>query len=183
MIDPGPTDEYPFEDGWDDEFEEIEPAASPGWRRPVLVAVAAVTALAMAMVPLYNVLFSRTVADNGLEVCGFDYCIVQEAMVEAGVDGTMSRLWNTFIGEEQARLFTAELTDYLDIDPVGLQLVDDLEGRLGGVYDPDARSILIARPARAWTVLHEVAHAVEGGHGTEFQELVIELARWVDSTG
>lgn len=182
MIEQGPADEFPFEEGWEDEYEEIGPAASPGWRRPVLVAVAAVTALAMTMVPVYNVFFSRTIADNGLEVCGFDYCVVQEAAVEAGVDGVMSRLWNTFVDQERARSFAGELTDYLDINPVGLQMVDDLEGQLGGVYDADARSIRIARPARAWTVLHEVAHAVETGHGPEFQELVVDLARWVEAS-
>lgn len=181
MIDTGPGDENPFDEwgDWDDENDEIE--GPPPWRRPLLIAVAALTAAAMAMVPLYNVFSARTVADNGLEVCGFDYCVVQEAAVAAGVDPVMSRLWNTFLDEEAARELAAELTDHLGIDPVGLRLVDDLEGRLGGVYDPESRSIQIAHPARAWTVLHEVAHAVENGHGPEFQELVVELARWVDS--
>lgn len=183
MIETGPGEDTPFEEwaDWDGEPEPVE--AAPTWRKPVLIVVAAITALAMAMVPLYNVFRAPTVADNGLEVCGFDYCVVQEAAVDAGVDLVMSRLWNTPVDQESARRFAAELTDYLGIDPVGLQVVDDLDGRLGGVYDSESRSIRIERPARAWTVLHEVAHAVESGHGPDFRELVIDLARWVDSGG
>jgi hypothetical protein len=60
-------------------------------------------------------------------------------------------------------------------------VVDSLEGRLGGVYDPATRSIEIERPARAWTVLHEVAHVMEGGHGQDFQEVLIELTRAVST--
>ena len=182
MIDTGTGDDLPLDDewrDWEDQYEPIE--AAPTWRKPVLIAVAAVTAIALAMVPLYNVFRARTVANNGLEVCGFDYCVVQEAAVDAGVDLVMSQLWNTFVDQEAARDFAAEITDHLGVDPVGLQVVEDLEGRLGGVYDAESRSIQIAHPARAWTVLHEVAHAVETGHGPEFRELVIELARWVDA--
>ena len=182
MIDTGPCEETPFDDEWSDWEEGYEPIeATPTWRKPLLIAVAAVTAIALATVPVYNVIRARTVAENGLEVCGFDYCVVQEAAVDAGVDLIMSRLWNTFLDEDPARQFASRLTDHLGIDPVGLQIVGDLEGRLGGVYDPETRSIQIERPARAWTVLHEVAHAVETGHGPEFRELVIDLARWVDS--
>lgn len=182
MIDTGPGDELPTEEEWSDWEEGYEPIeAAPTWRKPLLIAVAAVTAIALAMLPLYNVIFARTVAENGLEVCGFDYCVVQEAAVDAGVDLVMSRLWNTFLDQEEAREFAAQLTDYLGIDPVGLQIVGDLEGRLGGVYDPETRSIQVAGPARAWTVLHEIAHAVETGHGPEFRELVVNMARWVDS--
>jgi hypothetical protein len=168
---------------WDDLTEEdFEPLPAPPWRRPLLIVVASLTALAMAAVPLYNVLFAQPVSESGLEICGFDYCIVQEAVQEAGVDLTMSRLANTFLDEEGARQFARRLTDYLGIPPVGLQVVDRLDGRIGGVYDPEIRLISIERPARAWIVLHEVAHAVEQGHGDDFQQLVIELARWVSET-
>lgn len=170
-------------DGWDvDEGEGLEPAA-PTWRRPVLIAVAAITALSMAMVPLYNVLFATTVADNGLEVCGFDYCVVQERVRAAGLDLTMSRLSNTFLEEGEARQLADELTEHLGVDPVGLRVVEDLDGRLGGVYDRGSRSISIESPARAWTVLHEVSHVVESGHGEEFQAVVIELAAYLESRG
>lgn len=175
-------DVFEFED-WDPEDDDFEPISSPAWRRPLLIVVAAVTALALAIVPLYNVFWARDVADNGLDVCGFDYCVVQEAVREAGLDMVMSSLANSFLDEEEARALAHDLTDYLGIDPVGLEVVDDLEGRLGGVYDPTNRVIRIERPARAWTVLHEVAHATESGHGPEFQRVVIELAEWVGAGG
>jgi hypothetical protein len=169
---------YPFDD-WDDEelLEGEEPV--PAWRRPLIIGVSLVTALALALVPLYNVFFARTIADNGLEVCGFDYCVVQEAVRAAGLELTMSALANTFLDEEEARSFAEDLTDYLGIETVGLRVVPELDGRLGGVYDPATRSISIESPARAWTVLHEVAHAAETGHGESFRDVVIELAGWV----
>lgn len=188
MTDPGPPeDEFFFAEedffGEEEFFEdEIEPAP-PTWRRPVLIAVAAITAVAMIIVPMYNVFFAASVADNGLEVCGFDYCVVQEGVREAGLDLTMSRLSNTFLDEAEARALAHELTDYLGIERVGLVVVDELDGRLGGVYDRSERSVLIERPARAWTVLHEVGHAVETGHGREFQQVVIDLASYMESVG
>lgn len=166
---------------WDEAEEEDEPLSTP-WRRPVLIAVAAITALAIVLVPLYNVVFSRSVADNGLEICGFDYCIVQDAVREAGLDLTMSRLSNTFLTEEEASSLANELTAYLGIEPVGLQVVEDLERLLGGIYDPDTRSISVESPARAWTVLHEVAHAVQGGHGDGFRDVVIDLTSFMESS-
>lgn len=182
MIEPGQPDEEELFDDWDLEEEDLQPVEPPAWRRPLLIVVAAITAVAMALVPIYNVFFDRSVADNGLEICGFDYCTVQEAVRAAGLDLTMSALSNTFLAESEARVFADELTDYLGIAPVGLRVVQDLEGRLGGFYDQGSRSISIESPARAWTVLHEVAHAVETGHGSEFQDVVIDLAAWVEST-
>lgn len=179
------SDDYPFEeweDGWDLEDEDLEPIEPPPWRKPLLIGVAALTALAMAIVPLYNVFFGRTVADNGLEVCGFDYCVVVEAVRDAGLDLTMSRLANTFLDDGETRDLVDAATDYLGLAPVGLEVVDDLEGRLGGVYDPAERMIRIERPARAWIVLHEVAHVEESGHDEDFQSVLIELARWADPT-
>ncbi len=167
-------------DDWDEGSEDDEPA--PAWRRPVLVAVAIVTAIALASVPIYNVIFARSVADNGLEVCGFDYCVVQEAVRDAGLDSTMSALAHTFLDEAEARAFADELTDHLGIDRIGLVVATRLEGRLGGVYEPSTRSISIESPARAWTVLHEVAHAVQAGHGEAFQEVVIDLAEWSETS-
>lgn len=176
--------EDPLFDPWEDDGEEAE-ADGPGvsvWRRPLVVAVAIVTALALASVPIYNVVFAGRVADNGLEVCGFDYCIVQETVREAGLDATMSALAHTFLDEREARQLANQITDHLGVDPVGLAVVARLEGRLGGVYDPATRSIAIESPARAWTVLHEVAHAVQTGHGDVFQEVVVELTAWAATT-
>lgn len=177
MVDPGAGDEVPFH-GWDEGEEELE-LAPPGWRKPALIAVAAVTAIAMAMVPVYNVFWSRTIAENGLEVCGFDYCIVQESVRLAGLDLEMSRLYNSLLDENEAKALADELTRFMGIAPVGLSVVDDLGRRLGGVFDPATRWIEIERPARAWTVIHEVAHAVETGHDERFQAVVIDLTRWI----
>lgn len=179
MIDPDHHGEELFEE-WDLSEEDFEPLPPPPWRKPLLIFVAALTAISMAAVPLYNVFSARPIADNGLEICGFDYCIVQEAMRESGVDLIMSSLANTLLDDEAARALADDAADYLDIGPVDLQVVDDLEGRLGGVYDPATRSILIERPARAWTVLHEVAHAVESGHAEAYQRTLADLARWAD---
>lgn len=182
MVEPEHHEDDFFFDDWDEAEEELEPPP-PSWRRPVLIGVAVVTALAMALVPLYNVFFAATVSDDGLEVCGFDYCVVQEGMREAGLDLTMSRLSNTFLEEAEARELANELTDHLGIERLGLVVVQDLDGRLGGVYDRSERSISIESPARAWTVLHEVAHAVETGHGDDFLRVVIELTEYLESTG
>lgn len=188
MTEPGPPeDDFFFGDedlfGEEDFPEDEMEAAPPPWRRPVLIAVAALTAAAMIIVPLYNVFFAASVADNGLEVCGFDYCVVQDGVREAGLDLTMSRLSNTFLDQTEARALANELTDYLGIQRVGLVVVDELDGRLGGVFDRSERLVSIERPARAWTVLHEVAHAVETGHGREFQVVVIDLASYMEEAG
>ena len=181
MIEPGQQDDDFFE-VWDVDDEDSEPLPPPLWRKPLLIAVAALTAVAMALVPVYNVFFAPTVADNGLEVCGFDYCIVQDAVREAGVDLVMSRLSTSFLDEQEAQDLADRLTEHLDVDPIQLQVVQDLDGRLGGFYDSERRAISIESPARAWTVLHEVAHAMETGHGESFQQVVVDLARWLDST-
>lgn len=147
------------------------------WRRPVIVAVAVVAILSLAL-PVVSNLLDRgrpPVADNGLDICGFDYCVVQEAVVLAGLDLEMSRLANTILTDEGATDLANRLTDYLEIAPVPITVVDELGGRLGGVFDPDSRSIFIERPANAWTVIHEVAHAVASGHGADFQNALMDL--------
>lgn len=179
-----PDDETPddwSDEGWDpswDEAEEETGSQVPTWRRPLLIAVAAFTAVALVIVPVYNLLVDQA-ADKGLEVCGFDYCIVEDAMRDAGLELEMSSLYNTILGDEEASSLARQLTDDLGVDPVGLVVVDDLDGRVGGLYDPETRSIAIERPARAWTVLHEVAHVIESGHAGDFQGVLIELVRVV----
>lgn len=165
-----------WDPAWDETEEEIERPV-PSWRRPLLMIVAALTAIALIVVPVYNLLVDRT-ADNGLEACGFDYCVVEEAVRDAGLELEMSSLYNTILSDDEAVALARELTDHLGVDPVGVAVVDDLDGRVGGVYDPETRSIAIERPARAWTVVHEVAHAVETGHGDDFQQVLIELTRF-----
>lgn len=171
---PPTDDDYPLLDLWDD-GEELDTDPHPAWRRPLLIAVAIVTAVALALVPIYNVFFTSTIADNGLEVCGFDYCVVEDAVRVAGMGSVMSRMFHSVLSDEEAVTLAGQLTDHLGIDPVAVVVVDDLEGRVGGVFDPATRSIAIERPARAWTVMHEVAHAVETDHGAAFQKSLIDL--------
>ena len=180
------TDEVRGDDSaWEFDPETWEPTEDdlflgpPAWRRRLLIAVAGLVVASLLIIPIYNVVSARQVGSNGLEVCGFDYCDVQDAVVEAGLDRTMSRLANTFLTEAEAFELASALTSYLGIAPVGLEVLPRLEGSLGGFYDPATRSIKIERPARAWIVLHEVAHAVHSGHGKEFQAAVIELLAWV----
>ncbi len=175
VIEPDDREESLFEE-WDLDEDDLEPMPEPAWRRPLLIVVAAITALALAAVPLYNVVFTDTTAENGLDVCGFDYCVVQEGVRAAGLDLVMSRLANTFLTEEEARALADELTGHLGVEPVGLVVVQEIDGRIGGVYDPQARRVTIESPARAWTVLHEVAHVVAGGHGEDFIAVVVDLA-------
>ena len=180
-----PRDHDLYVDEWDLEPEPLDGSTHPPWRRTVLIVVAVVTAVAMAMVPLYNLIDGGepAVADNGLEVCGFDYCIVQDAVREAGLDLEMARLANTYLSDEQAAQLAALLTEYLGEPPVGFEVVDRLDRRIEGQYDPAARVIYVERPARAWIVLHEVAHTARGGHDAEFQQVVIELTRWLSDSG
>lgn len=174
-----PLDDYLLGDDVLDDVEEIEP--SP-WRRRIIVAVAAVTVVAVGLIPAYNLFRGQRldVADNGLEVCGFDYCVVQEAVVDAGLHLEMSAFATRFLDDEGASRLAASLVDHLGVEPVTVQIVDALDGRIEGQYSPRSRLILLERPARAWIVIHEVAHAVSSGHGDDFTATVIELTEWLD---
>lgn len=171
------------DDGWLDEAYE-EPPTQPRWRRRAITAVGVIVALTMLAGPVWNIIDRATpqVSDSGLELCGFDYCIVQEAVREAGLDLTMSRLANTFLDEADSQTFADVLISRLGEDPVTVEVVDRIDRRIAGQYDPTTRHILLERPARAWIVVHEVAHTVAPGHGADFQEVMIELARWIQST-
>lgn len=183
MNSPPPDPEESFFDEWEaDDGEELEAIPPPRWKRPAVVSLAILVALSLAILPLQSLFDGSTPAasDSGLEICGDDYCVVWEAVVEAGLDLQMSRLANTLLDEDAAVSLANELTDYLDVEQVALTVVDDLGGRLGGVYDPSTRSISIDSPANAWVVAHEVAHAVAPGHGEEFQRVLIDLARYLE---
>jgi hypothetical protein len=177
---------------WDDDFfdpelpdEPEEPPVQPRWRRTVIAGIGAVVAAAMLAVPIWNVIdgLNPPVSDSGLEICGFDYCVVQDAVRAAGHDLTMSRLTNTLLDRDQAQELADLLIAELGVSPVTVEVVDRLDGRIAGQYDPSTRGILLERPARAWIVLHEVAHTVASGHGSEFQATVIALSEWIEETG
>ena len=168
-------------DVWDAEPDEDELAGPPPWRRPLLVIVAAVTAVALAVVPLSN-LFGRNpqLSDTGLELCRFDYCVVHEAMVDAGVLPVMGRLHNTFLSDEETGALAEEIAGFLGVEPVSVRVVDRLERRLGGAYQPSTRTVFVRRPVRAWIVAHEMAHVVSLGHGEDFIDTLVAIARWWD---
>ncbi|MEA1902838.1 MAG: hypothetical protein U9N56_04855 [Actinomycetota bacterium] len=157
--------------------DPVNPKDSTG-RRWVIWVVAAVTALALAIVPLYN-LFDRAqpqIADNGLEVCGFDYCVVQDAMTSLGMGEEMVRLTNVYLTDEDAADLVDLLVAGLGVRPVELVMVDRLDGQIAGQYDPASRTIFIERPATAWIVAHEVAHVSSGGHENDFNSTLADLA-------
>lgn len=177
-----PTDpDGTFFDEWDTGDDDLEAVPPPKWRRLAVVSLAILVALSLAILPLQSLFDGTTpaVSDSGLEVCGYDYCIVREAVMEAGLDLDMSRLANTLLDDDASIALASKLTEFLGVEPVTLTVVDELGGRLGGVYDPSTRSILVERPANAWVVTHEVAHVVAPGHGEEFQRLLVELARYL----
>jgi hypothetical protein len=175
-----------FDDPYFEEFElppegdddELEPLG-PWWRRPLLIGVAALTAAAMLLVPIYNVIQGQPLADNGLEVCGFDYCVVQDSAIAAGLNEEMSRLANTFLSDSEATQLAEALLGRIGERDVSFVVVDQLEGDIKGQFDPGSRTIFVERPIRAWLVVHEVAHAEASGHGDDFQSALIELTEWL----
>jgi hypothetical protein len=176
------TDEWTTEEWLTPEDEE--PLEHPPWRRRMITAVGVLVAAAMLAVPVWNVIDGATprFSDSGLELCGFDYCVVQEGMREAGQGLTMSRLANTFLTEDDAQQLANGLVGYLGVEPVNVEVVDRLEGRIAGQYHPSTRQILLERPVRAWIVLHEVAHTVSSGHDDQFIDTLVALARWMEAT-
>jgi hypothetical protein len=171
----GASEWFPAEEEWSDD-PIPEP---PRWRSWVIRSVALLAALALAAVPLGNYLAGDDppVADNGLEICRFDYCAVEETMADMGLELEMIRLHGTILGDDDTAALVDRLIDVVGADPVEVRVVDDLEGRLGGVYMPASRLILIERPSNAWVVAHEVAHVIESGHGDEFRNVLADLAR------
>lgn len=169
----------PFFDEFEFPHEDEEEPLTPWWRRPLLIGVAALTAGSMFLIPVYNLLQGRELADNGLEVCGFDYCIVQDAAISAGLNEEMSRLANTFLGDEESIALATALLDRIGENDVSFVIVDQLEGDIKGQFDPASRTIFVERPVRAWIVVHEVAHATAPGHGEDFQRSLIDLTEWL----
>src|SRR5690606_4096140 len=89
-------------------------------------------------------------------------------------------LSSRFLTDSDAKQLADDIAFFLGIEPVALQVVEQLDDGQGGVYIPARREILIRRPADPWTVAHEMAHVVSTGHGEDFIEALLELARWLD---
>ena len=175
------------DDPYNDElyFEELEyePPEPPAWRRPLLLGIALVTAVAMAGVPVYNLIAAtRTpVAANGLAVCTHDYCIVHDAMRERDLDLSMSRYANQRLDDAGAERLAQSLAEQFGTGPVSVVVLDQLQGGVEGIFNPATRTIVLRRPVSVWTVLHEVAHTEAPGHGEDFMETLAEMTRWLDS--
>lgn len=170
-------DEFDIEP-FEETEEDVEPIAPP-WRRPLLIGVAAVTAAAMLLIPMYNLLRGNQIADNGLEVCGFDYCVVQDAAIAAGLNEEMALLANTFLDDDEASTLVNALLGHIGERDVAFVIVDRLDGDIKGQFDPGSRTIIVERPVRAWILVHEVAHVEAAGHGQEFRTALIDLTEWI----
>lgn len=163
-----------------DDTEDI--AAPSRLRRWTVGAVAAGLAAVLLSGPLLQILdrANPQIADNGLAVCGVDYCVVQEAMNASGYGATMARLTMTRLSDGEAQALADELAAVLGVGSVPVTVVASLEGPTAGSYDPSRRVITIERPATAWIVVHEMAHVRSAGHGPEFLDTLVELASYLD---
>jgi hypothetical protein len=181
-------------DGWDDhddwEVDGWEPISEdPIGRRTLPTTwrvMGILAALSMLAIPLFNLIDARSpqIADNGLEVCRFDYCIVERHVVDAGLGRTMAEMSSIIVPDAEVQSFVDAMIDVVGGPSVTAQVVDDLPGDLGGRYSSAERLIQIDRPATVWVIAHEVAHTVSPGHDEDFQETLVELGRFFErSTG
>ena len=92
----------------------------------------------------------------------------------------MNLLANTYLTDAEAERLASTLVTHLGEAPVRFVIVDHLDGQIRGQYSPSTRTIVVERPASAWIVLHEVAHAMSSGHGENFQVTLVDLTRWLD---
>lgn len=174
-------------DAWDDQdwdVDDWEPVREDEISRRSLPTswriVGILAALSMLAIPLFNLIDARNpqLADNGLEVCRFDYCIVERYVVDAGLGRTMAQMSSTIVPDAEVQSFVDAMIDMVGGPSVTAEVVDDLPGDLGGRYSPAERLIQIDRPATVWVIAHEVAHTVSRGHDEEFRETLVELGRF-----
>lgn len=164
------------------DFEPFLPTRSRmGWKVRL---VALTAALSMLAIPLYNVIdgASPQIADNGLEVCRIDYCLIEQRVRAAGLGDVMVGMAASVVPDSEVQSFVDTMVGVVGGPDIAAFVVDELPGDLGGRYSPAARSIEIDRPATVWLIAHEVAHSVSTGHGEEFQETLIELGEFFQST-
>jgi hypothetical protein len=175
-----------FEDAdWDvEEWETSPPEPIAARRIPASWRIiGALAALAMFAVPLFNALGARTpqIADNGLEVCRFDYCLVEQHVLEAGLGPVMAEMSAQIVPDAEVQSYVDAMIDVVGGPDVRAEVVDELPGDLGGRYSPASRLIQIDRPATVWVIAHEVAHTVSSGHDEGFRETLVELGRFFET--
>ena len=174
-----PTDLPSTFDPFDEPFEPVKRRSIPRSRQLLGVLVA----VAMMMIPLWNVIDSRSpqIADNGLEVCSFDYCEVQDAVADAGFNVTMAGLARIIVPDHETQALADTLLEVVDGPAVRVEVVDSISTGVGGRYVRSERLIQIERPATVWVVAHEVAHTVSTGHDDNFVTVLLELATFLDA--
>lgn len=176
-------DQRPDDDA--DEIDDFEPflprRPRVGWKVRV---VALAAALSMLAIPLYNVIdgASPQIADNGLEVCRIDYCLIEQRVRDAGLGNVMVGMAASVVPDSDVQSFVDAMVRVVGGPDLAAFVVDELPGDLGGRYSPATRTIEIDRPATVWLIAHEVAHSVSTGHGEEFQETLIELGEFFESS-
>lgn len=150
-----------------------------GWRIAGLI-----TALSMLALPLWNFIqgSSPQIADNGLEVCSYDYCVVEQEVRDAGLGEVMIRQSGVIVPDREVQSYVDAFSSVIGGPPVVAEVVDDLPGDLGGRYSPSDRLIQIDRPATVWIIAHEVAHSVGSGHDRDFVDALLELADHIART-
>lgn len=174
-------------DSWEDwEVDDWEPIREDqissrklptSWR-----VIGIVAALSMLAIPIFNLIDARSpqIADNGLEVCRFDYCVVEQHVIGAGLGRTMAEMSSIIVPDAEVQSYVDAMVDVVGGPSVTAEVVDELPGDLGGRYSPAARLIQIDRPATVWIIAHEVAHTVSPGHEDEFLDTLVELGRFFE---
>ncbi len=173
----GGVDDWPEED-WESISERVISRRNlpASWR-----AIGILAALSVLVIPVLNLINAGPqFADNGLEVCRFDYCVVEQYVFEAGLGPTMAVMSSIVVPEAEVQPWVDEMIGIVGGPSVTAVVIDDLPGDLGGRYITSERLIEIDRPANLWVIAHEVAHAVAPGHEDDFMETLVELGRYFE---
>lgn len=158
--------------------EPIRRRLPTSWR-----VIGVVAALSLLVIPVLNLINAGPrFADNGLEICRFDYCVVERQVFDAGLGGTVAVMSSIIVPDEDVQSVVDELIAVVGGPAVTVEVVAELPGDLGGRYIASEGLIELDRPVNLWVIAHEVAHAVAPGHEDEFIATLVELARYFDRT-
>ncbi len=173
---------------------EVDYAQEEDWEPPDLViprrrmptswrVVGVVAALSLLVIPVLNLITAGPqFADNGLEICRFDYCDVERHVFDEGLGGTMAVMSSIIVPDDEVQSYVDAMIDVVDGPSVTVEVVDELPGDLGGRYFTSERVIQLDRPVNLWVIAHEVAHSVAPGHEDDFLETLVELGRFFQAT-